>query len=453
MSRPLGVFSNSMGGMLAFGALTLIFGWGVFSGGTTAPRDWRVSLALTGVAAAGYFALARKRPLRLPDRAVRRVSLIMLAWAVAPVLPVPLGVLRILSPARAELVAGAEPVLGKMAFATLGVRPAGSLEILPGLIGCALVFALVVDLGWRLRERPWILVAPLVLIGFLEALLGLVQAYAAGGDRLARGTYVNPSYFAGLLEMCLPFAAIWPFAVLHRSRHVRRPRPARTALVACAGWTVAAVMLLAILLSVSRGAFLATLFSLMVLGLVGLGTGRRRFRHWWLPAGLLTVVFSLALVFLPPDRLIFKIGQKASSEAISTDARTRMWRDAIRLIGVYPLFGCGLNAYESCLMPYQTALPMFTVDYAHNDYLQAAAEQGIAGLWLWLALAALVLRSLWKVITRSSWPEERYRSLACLGSFAAIALHSLVDFNLHIPANAMTLAWIGGIAHCTPENH
>ncbi len=212
-------------------------------------------------------------------------------------------------------------------------------------------------------------------------------------------------------------------------------------------------MLLAILLSVSRGAFLATLFSLMVLGLVGLGTGRRRFRHWWLPAGLLTVVFSLALVFLPPDRLIFKIGQKASSEAISTDARTRMWRDAIRLIGVYPLFGCGLNAYESCLMPYQTALPMFTVDYAHNDYLQAAAEQGIAGLWLWLALAALVLRSLWKVITRSSWPEERYRSLACLGSFAAIALHSLVDFNLHIPANAMTLAWIGGIAHCTPENH
>jgi hypothetical protein len=36
--------------------------------------------------------------------------------------------------------------------------------------------------------------------------------------------------------------------------------------------------------------------------------------------------------------------------------------------------------------------------------------------------------------------------MACTGSFAAILLHSFVDFNLYIPANAMLLAWIAGIA-------
>jgi hypothetical protein len=42
--------------------------------------------------------------------------------------------------------------------------------------------------------------------------------------------------------------------------------------------------------------------------------------------------------------------------------------------------------------------------------------------------------------------DRRYVALACAGSFAAIMLHSFVDFNLYIPANAMLLAWIAGIA-------
>jgi hypothetical protein len=33
-----------------------------------------------------------------------------------------------------------------------------------------------------------------------------------------------------------------------------------------------------------------------------------------------------------------------------------------------------------------------------------------------------------------------------LGALFAIGLHSLADFNLYIPANALTLAWLSGIA-------
>jgi len=437
---------------LVLGALTLTLSYAVLRDGGVEPPDWRACLSAIGVVSVLCFAPSRRVPLRPPDPKVRLLFLVLLAVAVVQVLPLPVAAIRILSPARAEMLAGSEPVLGKWTLAPLSTTPAAGLEQLLSLIGCAMVFLLVADLGARMRERPWLLVLPLIVIAFLEAILGLVQAYAAGGDVVARGTYVNRNHFAGFLEMCLPFAVVWPVWVLRRS-YSPRTTPARPALIACAGWAVAAVILLAIIHSLSRMGFFATLLSLLVLGLVALGTGRRRFRHWWLPAGLLTVVVSLAFVFLPPDRLIFRIAKIASTDAITADTRLQIWQETIRLIGAYPLVGCGVGGYESCMMRYQTTAHGYTVDFAHNDYLQVAAEQGIPGLLIWLALGALVTRSLWKVISRTTWREERYRSLACLGALAAISLHSLVDFNLHIPANAMTLAWIGGVAHCAPENH
>ncbi len=41
---------------------------------------------------------------------------------------------------------------------------------------------------------------------------------------------------------------------------------------------------------------------------------------------------------------------------------------------------------------------------------------------------------------------DRWLAIACMGSLAAIGLHSFVDFNLYIPANAMVLAWVAAVA-------
>jgi hypothetical protein len=51
-----------------------------------------------------------------------------------------------------------------------------------------------------------------------------------------------------------------------------------------------------------------------------------------------------------------------------------------------------------------------------------------------------------KGIARVTDENRRLLLVACTGSFVAIGIHSIVDFNLYIPANAMILAWIGGIA-------
>jgi O-antigen ligase len=88
---------------------------------------------------------------------------------------------------------------------------------------------------------------------------------------------------------------------------------------------------------------------------------------------------------------------------------------------------------------------MHTVDYAHNDYLQVLVEFGIVGF---LAGLVFLLRLLWKAIRAATYSysvDGRYLAIACVGSIT-ILLHSLVDFNMYVPANSMLFAWVAGLA-------
>jgi O-antigen ligase len=127
------------------------------------------------------------------------------------------------------------------------------------------------------------------------------------------------------------------------------------------------------------------------------------------------------------------------------EGRFDIWKDAAPMLRAFPWTGCGLGAFEHGLYRFRTFAPGNTVDFAHNDYLQVLAELGWIGAILAAALLAVVLR---RVLLVALSPDSKHWLLAVglLGSLAAIGLHSLVDFNLYIPANALALAWIAGIA-------
>lgn len=96
--------------------------------------------------------------------------------------------------------------------------------------------------------------------------------------------------------------------------------------------------------------------------------------------------------------------------------------------------GVGMGGYETAFLRFRNVAPMNTVDYAHNDYLQYLAELGLVGFLLALGV-------LGRCLYRMGLGLERSRLVA-----AAMGVHSLFDFNLYIPANALVLAWILGMA-------
>jgi O-antigen ligase len=152
-----------------------------------------------------------------------------------------------------------------------------------------------------------------------------------------------------------------------------------------------------------------------------------------------------SLVFLAPDKLIRRFAQIASVEGLTAEGRTKLWAETVPLIRSYPVFGCGLGGYETAFSRFKVSGVLVTDDFAHNDYLQLLAELGLVGFTIGAVLAVSVVRMALSKAVESEDQEERNFAVACVGSLAAILLHSLVDFNLYIPANAMLLAWIAGM--------
>jgi O-antigen ligase len=384
----------------------------------------------------------------LPGGVVRWTLALLPAYVLMQVVPLPVSLVRVLSPARAEGVAALDPIGAKVNLTSLSVSPAATFQSFLLVCGYVIIFLLVRELTWRFDDSCWLAIWPIVAIGALEAGLGLCQYFGGTGEQVRWGTYVNHNHYAGFLEMALPFAVVYPVALLRRARS-RGHSPVAPALAACGVWALAGLMFAGIVHSFSRMGFIATLFSLFVMGTLAFGSRQLSWvassrKRQGGAVGLVAALVLAGLVFLPPDRLILRFAQLVSTDPTG-GGRAQLWAETIPLIRAYPVFGCGLGGYETAFWRFKVSGPLLTDDFAHNDYLQLLAELGLVGFAIGATLAFSVVRMAVRRAVRSADPGTRYFAVACAGALAAILLHSLADFNLYIPANAMLLAWIAGM--------
>ena len=165
-----------------------------------------------------------------------------------------------------------------------------------------------------------------------------------------------------------------------------------------------------------------------------------------LAVGTIAVLPLSMLVLLPNRGLILRFADMTSLQEVSARDRVEIWHDTLRLIADYKWSGCGLGAYERGLYRYQTVAPVNTIDFAHNDYLQIIAELGMPGSLLVLVLAGwIAMRALAVVLWRRDGRNWEL-AIGLFASLVALGLHSLADFNLYIPSNALAFAWISGVA-------
>ena len=429
---------------IALGLLASALGWAVFFKGGVWPDQWCVALALIG-AASCLFALCGTGEKRCSPPLNAWLGWLLIAipaYIALTIVPLPSGLLQILSPARAALLHRLQPVLPGARFAPLSVNPPATILALFTAIGYIAAFWTIRGIAIALRDRRWISAIPLIVIAACEAVLGLLQSFLGNPGTAAAGTYANRDHFAGLLEIVFPFALLSGWAAFRERRLA----------LACASWSVAALLFAAILFSFSRMGFIVALFILFLIAVLLFGARvRSRSSKWLIAASAATAVLAACVLFTP-DELAGRFAALSSKDSASVEIRGAIWSETLPLIAEFKLFGCGAGGYPSAFAKHQAVANAYAVEFAHNDYLQYLAEFGVSGFLLVAAAASLLLRDLIVVLFRNGQENQRLLIIACTASFAGMALHSFVDFNTYIPANALALAWVGGLASAiSPE--
>jgi O-antigen ligase len=387
---------------------------------------------------------------------------LFLLLVVLQIVPLPRGVVATLSPKRLLDPAVAGVVGIDSGWTTLSIYPHDTILVGIRMLGYLCAFLLAAHL-YDSRMRKSTLVIGLVGLGSFEAGYGIFQ-YLTGWQKiftytkrdytnLATGTYINHDHFAGLLELTIPFAfasAFYFFQLWSEDRpRNRRGSSTQSAvgLQAVFYLFLVALMVIGVGFSISRGGILGTIASIMFVALLAL-TRLKRGRKTWLVGVflLLTCIVSYAL-WIGLGAVLTRFQQVHEANYLQMEGRIATWRDSLLLIRDYPLVGTGLGTFGLAFRHYQTAMVNYYFAHTHNDYLEFASDTGLLGaMILFLPILYLLVRMLLAFVADS----RRYRRavlLGCIGSTLGILIHSAMDFNLQIPANALVFAVVLGIGY------
>ncbi len=432
--------------ILCLALLSAALGYAALWKGGVWTVDWNISLLLIGVAFAGYWIGLPGREKAPPLRIWIKIPLVLLPCYLAfQLIPLPEGILQLLSPSRLELLLGVQSIDPNLHSAPLAVLPPAATEQLFRYLAYIATFLLLRELCWRFSDHPWVVTSPLIALGALEGGLGMFQLAANWPDGFSRGTLVDRDHYAAMLEMLVPFALMAALAVWRR-QDLRYSSPMGPAIVSSVLLALSALMLVGIVFSLSRMGFLVVLSTIFVLGVLSVGPRLPSKRSRAISLGVLGVAVVALFIILPPGKLIERFASISSTEQVSADTRLAYWRESLPLIHDYAAFGAGLGSYDSVFRKYQVTTPTLSVDAAHNDYLQFLAELGIVGFAILVALVGGVIWKLLGALFRGGDVDLNYSYLACFGAILAMLLHSIVDFSVQIPANGMIFAWVCGIA-------
>jgi O-antigen ligase len=340
---------------------------------------------------------------------------------------------------------------GFLGLAAVGAVLLIQVTLQPTLFGRGYVLA---ALGWLVlfvatwltsiddRVSRWLMVS-LILIGAFEAVYGLVQSlggvdyigsYFRGRGRIATGTLIARAHYAGLLNMLLPlYLAYLVVGSGARRRGRSSEEGARLWFFVIAGSFVG----LAVLLSLSRGGALALIATLLFVAVLS----RRRSRGVRGSSASTVVPMVLLVAILA---LGGAIGLEALLERVDADqlgGRPTLYRTTLRMIADQPIQGVGPGMFEWVFPAYRPAdLVNKRFVHVHNDYMEIAVEWGVPLALIFWGFVAWRWISSCRVFVRTRDPWRGTVALATAAGIFSILVHSLVDFNLHIPSNLMVFA-------------
>ncbi len=309
------------------------------------------------------------------------------------------------------------------------------LEALQIILYGILFFAVLDNL--TSQENVQIILFTLIGLGLLNSFYAIFQYFTDSRHILwfpkpleyrgrGSGTFVCPNHLAGFLEMLLPIALA--YTITGRAKSLTKVFLGYSSLVLAAGIGV----------TLSRGGYLAVGAALTVFFVLLLWN-----RDFRLPAiGLIVLLLTTSTFFGVRSWQ----AEKRFAQKQQYNMRLLYWKPAVEMWKENFWFGVGPQHYDWRLRKWRHWQLQGRPIYVHNDYLNTVAEYGTTGGLLALcAVGTLgwgVLRT-WKYVRRSNEISTRTSNrsavvLGCTVGLLAILFHSVTDFNLHIPGNAVT---------------
>src|SRR5437667_5038769 len=284
--------------------------------------------------------------------------------------------------------------------------------------------------------------------GFAVASFALVQSMSSSGKlywlRTPRsggwiyGPYVNHNHYAGLMEMLAPVPLVFSLT--------RYAHGARKTLAAVS----AAMMAGTIFLSGSRGGMAAFMVQMTVLAVI-VATQKKHKSAF--AQVIFWVIVCAVLVWLGGAELtrrVLSVQTEAQAE-LSGGTRMEIYHDAFQMFKNRPILGWGLGTFPTVYPQFGSFYTTFFVNATHNDYLQLLTEMGGLGfavmLWFMVIVYRNAIRKLKDWPSTVDGPVALAATLGCTG----IVVHSFVDFNLQIPANAALFYTFCALAAMEPR--
>ncbi len=272
----------------------------------------------------------------------------------------------------------------------------------------------------------------LILFCFAVSLLGIIQHFTSEGEIYwmpsltirgdSFGPFVNRNHFAGFVELTLPVGL---GLMLFRGISSELLPLATVLTIVPVG---------ALVLSGSRGGIIGFALELCVLAV--LARTRR--------AGEGPRMIALVTVALAALAVVAWVGAGKAIQRFSTarqdltmSRRSSMVRGAAGIFFAHPIKGSGLGTLVSVYPRYETLYDGYVVQHVHSDYMEALAETGVAGGFCGLAFLWLLYREARKGFEAERSHFGRGLRAGAIAAVAGLLLHSFIDFNLHIPSNAL----------------
>jgi putative inorganic carbon (HCO3(-)) transporter len=442
-------------------------------------EPWAFSVLELGVAALALLYLYRL--FLIPARTKVVFSPLLLPVAgfillmVAQLLPLPSGVLRLVSPETSALYGATSQDAApdstgpaEAAAATPGAtrrsapdwRPLTQMSfatrtyLMKGLAFSLFLFLFLNAFREAIQIRSALYL--LVAVGTFQAFYGVLE-YLSGHQHIfayqkryyidaATGTFINRNHYAAFLEMTL-LAALGLF--FSRWREPQAGETWRERLLALTDRRASLNLTLLLCVGiVSVGLVLSYSRAGIILGLAVAGCFcLTQIRHGWSLQKTLLMALLAAVVVVP----IYGVGYWTltgryallTGEMTTQGGRIAVWRKTAEIIRDYPLLGTGVGTFQYVFPRYRDATTTAFYDFAHSDYLQVFSEAGVLGLAL-LASGVFLVAKAWRGDPREVRTGETVLRSACGFALLSVGLHEAFDFSLQIPANLLAATLVAG---------